>query len=861
MQVNSLKDKNDGILVEMSLLGDQTAYEELVIRHEKSVKGTAYKITENEFSAEDASQDAFVSAWIKLDSLREKEKFGSWVCSIAKNCARDLVIHYMSASGNISLNLLENTELASSDESGLADILNIVNISEQERNQKLHEAVEALSGKIRETVKLHYFEGLSVAEIAERQSLPTGTVKWRLNEGRRQLRKEYGVMENKENTTFVQKVMYQVEQLKLWSLKNDKTGFENDYRKVLQNVEKLDESIDKQHALADVLLRGYWWLPGEANDKVLAKIKQSAEHSHNEDVMEAVMHEERKNLSEKEEINFMLNIQLPYLQEYKFVKTCASIWFWLGYFYCKNNQKNNGIEAYKKVLDILDETDAYYANALSAIYVEEIKFDSKLPEKKKGIETTGEVYKYIDGKLYFWSQPGYSYGDLLSSSIFWNTALCDNLIFDNTLKVGQGITSSDKAINFCYKNNDITITTNFGEFNNCMCFVLQGERYGVNYVETYLCPRIGIVKQITEDWNGRREWQLSRYSIKGGNDVIPFAKGNRWEYTCVTDMDVIYNTENVFEVVSFQNDTAVLQHYTYSENVGYKDTWDGNILKARNEYVADDWKLRDVHDAMERAEVLAQTKREKVHTAIAKNVMSRILDTDPTINPNYIEKGRWNFFSVNYVKCTADTVKFYDSNRKYSFEWKNMSNHGDEGYKILYSFPYEHLDMWMGYVWSNEWIKDFKFNQQKRLYGKHIRIVAEVVNNEYVETSLKSYDNCIHISLNISGYERTGQGYLNGIKHYWLAQGIGIVKYSSNYKDNTLDAVWELTDYNGVGDGYFPVEDGFTRRYEPIGLGDGWHASVEYTFVKENEEFVAFRNALGTQDRVNYEANIEKTKP
>ena len=92
--MSSLKDKNDGILVEMSLLGDQMAYEELVIRHEKSVKGTAYKVTENEFSAEDASQDAFVSAWIKLDSLREKEKFGSWVCSIAKNCARDLVVHY-----------------------------------------------------------------------------------------------------------------------------------------------------------------------------------------------------------------------------------------------------------------------------------------------------------------------------------------------------------------------------------------------------------------------------------------------------------------------------------------------------------------------------------------------------------------------------------------------------------------------------------------------------------------------------------------------------------------------------------------------------------------------------------------------
>ena len=55
-------DKNDEVLVELTLLGDEKAFEELVIRHEKAVKGTAHKVTGNEFSAEDASQDAFVSA-------------------------------------------------------------------------------------------------------------------------------------------------------------------------------------------------------------------------------------------------------------------------------------------------------------------------------------------------------------------------------------------------------------------------------------------------------------------------------------------------------------------------------------------------------------------------------------------------------------------------------------------------------------------------------------------------------------------------------------------------------------------------------------------------------------------------------
>ena len=67
--------KKDSTLVDMTLLGDEKAYEALVRRHESKVLGTAYKVTGNTFSAEDDSQDAFVSAWMNLDDLREKEKF------------------------------------------------------------------------------------------------------------------------------------------------------------------------------------------------------------------------------------------------------------------------------------------------------------------------------------------------------------------------------------------------------------------------------------------------------------------------------------------------------------------------------------------------------------------------------------------------------------------------------------------------------------------------------------------------------------------------------------------------------------------------------------------------------------------
>ncbi len=56
------RDLKDDTLVHLALLGNDPAFEELVIRHTRAVKGTAYKVTGTSYSTEDASQDALVSA-------------------------------------------------------------------------------------------------------------------------------------------------------------------------------------------------------------------------------------------------------------------------------------------------------------------------------------------------------------------------------------------------------------------------------------------------------------------------------------------------------------------------------------------------------------------------------------------------------------------------------------------------------------------------------------------------------------------------------------------------------------------------------------------------------------------------------
>ena len=58
---------SDETLVTLTLTGDADAYEELVKRYQTQVLIAANAIMHNTYLAEDAAQDAFVSAWMKLN--------------------------------------------------------------------------------------------------------------------------------------------------------------------------------------------------------------------------------------------------------------------------------------------------------------------------------------------------------------------------------------------------------------------------------------------------------------------------------------------------------------------------------------------------------------------------------------------------------------------------------------------------------------------------------------------------------------------------------------------------------------------------------------------------------------------------
>ena len=78
------------------------------------------------------------------------------------------------------------------------------------------------------------------------------------------------------------------------------------------------------------------------------------------------------------------------------------------------------------------------------------------------------------------------------------------------------------------------------------------------------------------------------------------------------------------------------------------------------------------------------------------------------------------------------------------------------------------------------------------------------------------------------------------------------MRFEHPYGDGKC-AVWQLAAYKGTGTGYFPTDDGLFRRYQAEALSDGWHGAVEYTFDVDETGTVLFKDALGTQDRADYE--------
>ncbi len=842
-------EQSDELLVTIVLAGNHHAYEGLVLRHERHVLATAYAVTQNYHLAEDVAQDAFVTAFMKLDLLREPSKYGSWVCRIAQNCAKSTVMRLREY---LSLDPVENNALyavQSPEEEFIA----------AEADKELQQSIDRLPKAIKQIIHLYYFEGLSIAEIADRLLTPVGTVKWQLYEGRRKLRKELDAMSENKDDRLVVKVMKKVEELKLWRLKNNKNGFETVYEDVLREVESLPESVDKHRMLADTLSRGAWWIPGRKNDELLARIKESALISKNEEVMEYVLAAEENKVPQNGRIEFVRNTQIPFLEKHGFTRCLGREWFWLAYGYFRAGNPEKGFAALSKTLSVLTPSDIYYANALAAQHIEKMRLNelANLESSAYNLLATGEEFRYINGELRFWSQPGYGVGNLqsvfrASNYVFYNAFCCDSRARIPNAKVGDSITASDGYL-LTLEAQGITVETPCGVFTDCEVWTGKGDF--LTY-KTYFKDGVGIVRQEIADCYSYADCLLSNYRIIGGEGMLPCHAENHWEYA-------IGNLPNKLEyrlcstITHADNSKVIFSHHAHHIRHGYDETnWKETILQLRSEYVrtTDDGeeKLVDMSAVMARTQALADTPYQHRHTDMACRVMRRILETDKEFNPRRTHSGHWNFFAVYGIVHSGEQLMLDDCERLFSFEWKAATRSlGDVGYPLFYNHLLTILNDSMGCLWSAEWVVDRPETKEGHHGSQRHKTAYCLHKVGTVHTTAGDFDDCITLDIEVTGLS-DGFGYRGGKMAYTFAPGIGIVRVTHNYKNNTLQAVYELTSFVGTGEGYMPVFPGMMRHYDAIGLADGYIGSAEYACeLNENGTLMLLADLCGIRDLQN----------
>ena len=174
--------KDDVQLIGEALDGDSAAFGQLVTRYQDRLYNTLVHVVGSADTAYDVVQDAFVQAYVKLETFERSSAFYTWLYRIAVNLAISnrrrakpmaSVDHAREVLGHEPIDQVDPPD---------------ARLEQRERACQVQAGLAALSEEHRTILILREVDDCSYDQIAEILELPVGTIRSRLHRARLQLR-------------------------------------------------------------------------------------------------------------------------------------------------------------------------------------------------------------------------------------------------------------------------------------------------------------------------------------------------------------------------------------------------------------------------------------------------------------------------------------------------------------------------------------------------------------------------------------------------------------------------------------------------------------------------------------------------
>jgi RNA polymerase sigma-70 factor (ECF subfamily) len=191
-EADAAQGASDGFLVERTLAGDRSKFDELIKRYQRQAVAVSYRLLGNTQDCLEVTQDAFLKAYSSLSTLQNGDAFGGWLMRIVSNLSLNYRRSRKIRSQLPLDDLLGATDAGKTDSSGSEWMAKsgdpVRSLEGKELGAKLMSALQLLPEKQRLAIVMFTIEEMPQKQVAETLGCSVEAVKWHVFQGRKKLK-------------------------------------------------------------------------------------------------------------------------------------------------------------------------------------------------------------------------------------------------------------------------------------------------------------------------------------------------------------------------------------------------------------------------------------------------------------------------------------------------------------------------------------------------------------------------------------------------------------------------------------------------------------------------------------------------